>query len=211
MKTYCVYRHTAPNGKMYIGITSKKPEHRWNHGRAYFQNKHFSRAIKAYGWDSFKHEILIVGLSKEEACEKEKELISKYQSNKQEYGYNLSSGGENPAEGTIQSEETKAKRSVSNKGKKRRPETGAAISAAKKGRPNGCLGRKGEQSKKAGVVYQIDETTREVIATYYGYDEMSRITGYAKTPVKESAAGKRKRAYGFLWRYSKRGETYVFV
>ena len=33
--TYCVYIHTAPNGKMYIGQTSQKPEARWNNGRGY--------------------------------------------------------------------------------------------------------------------------------------------------------------------------------
>lgn len=27
MKLYTVYKHTSPSGKVYIGITSKKPEH----------------------------------------------------------------------------------------------------------------------------------------------------------------------------------------
>lgn len=26
---YCVYKHTSPNGKVYIGITKKKPNDRW--------------------------------------------------------------------------------------------------------------------------------------------------------------------------------------
>ena len=26
---FCVYKHTCPNGKVYIGITGKKPKHRW--------------------------------------------------------------------------------------------------------------------------------------------------------------------------------------
>jgi hypothetical protein len=26
---YTLYKHTAPNGKVYIGITSRKPESRW--------------------------------------------------------------------------------------------------------------------------------------------------------------------------------------
>lgn len=30
MMNYSVYKHTAPNGKIYIGITSMKPENRWN-------------------------------------------------------------------------------------------------------------------------------------------------------------------------------------
>lgn len=29
---YSVYKHTAPNGKVYIGITGKDPEKRWLNG-----------------------------------------------------------------------------------------------------------------------------------------------------------------------------------
>ena len=32
MKSYTVYKHTSPSGKVYIGITCRKPEYRWNHG-----------------------------------------------------------------------------------------------------------------------------------------------------------------------------------
>lgn len=35
MNSYTVYKHTSPSGKVYIGITKKKPEYRWNHGRGY--------------------------------------------------------------------------------------------------------------------------------------------------------------------------------
>ena len=34
LNCYTVYEHIAPNGKKYIGITRRKPEYRWNHGRA---------------------------------------------------------------------------------------------------------------------------------------------------------------------------------
>ena len=64
---YTLYRHVAPNGKMYVGITSKKPEYRWENGNGYEANQHFTRAIKKYGWDNFKHEILLTNLSEEDA------------------------------------------------------------------------------------------------------------------------------------------------
>lgn len=32
---YVVYKHTCPNGKVYIGITSQKPEHRWKKGKTF--------------------------------------------------------------------------------------------------------------------------------------------------------------------------------
>ena len=72
---YCVYKHTAPNGKVYIGITSQDVLARWNHGNGYKNNKHFFSAIVKYGWDNIRHEILYDDLTKEDACKKEIGLI----------------------------------------------------------------------------------------------------------------------------------------
>ena len=69
---YCVYKHTSPNGKVYIGITSQNPIARWRNGKGYSNNTHFKNAIDKYGWDNFKHEILHSELSKEEAEQNKK-------------------------------------------------------------------------------------------------------------------------------------------
>ena len=91
---YTVYKHTNnQNGKVYIGITSKKPEYRWNSGKNYSNNEHFFSAINKYGWDNFSHEILFENLIKEEAEEKEIQLIKEYNSTDENFGYNLSPGG----------------------------------------------------------------------------------------------------------------------
>lgn len=177
----------------------------------YLSNKHFTHAINLYGWDNFKHEILFENLTREEACEKEKCLIAKYKSNDPLHGYNHSSGGENPSEGVKLSEEARRNISSGLKGKKHRDGTGEAISKAKKGRPNGLNGRIGEKCVKAGRLIQKDEATGKVIAVFYGYNEMSRETGYARTPVKEAVYGIRKRAYGYLWEYQKRGKGHVTI
>lgn len=95
---YSVYKHTSPNGKIYIGITSMNPLYRWNKGKGYKKNSHFWRAIVKYGWDNFKHEILFSGLTKDEVCEKEIELIAKYKSNDPKHGYNHESGGQTLSE-----------------------------------------------------------------------------------------------------------------
>lgn len=95
MSKYSVYKHTSPNGKVYIGITKRIPKHRWGkNGRGYRNNKYFYSAIIKYGWDSFTHEILYSGISKEEAQRMEIDLISKYNSANGDFGYNLSLGGE---------------------------------------------------------------------------------------------------------------------
>ena len=90
---YCVYKHTSPNGKVYIGITKQYPLNRWHNGYGYRSNPYFFKAIIKYGWDNFKHEILFDGLTKLEAESKEIELIAKYKSNHYLYGYNLDNGG----------------------------------------------------------------------------------------------------------------------
>ena len=91
---YTVYKHTAPNGKVYIGITSMDPKKRWNNGHGYQNNKYFSQAIRKYGWDQITHEILFTNLTREVAEQKERMLIIAYKSNCREFGYNLTDGGE---------------------------------------------------------------------------------------------------------------------
>lgn len=93
---WIVYKHTSPNGKAYIGITSKKDLVRRTgcDGQGYKNNKHLWSAIKKYGWDNFEHEVLFEGLTKEEACNIEKMLIALYRSHDPKYGYNTSLGGE---------------------------------------------------------------------------------------------------------------------
>ena len=93
---YTVYQHKNKiNGKVYIGITSQKPEQRWgSQGCNYKSSPHFYSAIQKYGWDNFEHNILFTELTKEQACLKEQELIKEYNSMNREFGYNSTSGGD---------------------------------------------------------------------------------------------------------------------
>ncbi len=91
--TYSVYKHTLPNGKVYIGITCKKPNDRWKNGKGYINQVRFYNAINKYGWENIKHEVLFEGLTKDQAEQKEIELIAEYKSNQREYGYNIANGG----------------------------------------------------------------------------------------------------------------------
>lgn len=90
---YKVYKHeNLLNGKVYIGITSQDCKKRWQNGIGY-KGTHFDNAIIKYGWNCFSHEVVAAGLSKDEACALEVQLISKYQSTNPERGYNVSAGG----------------------------------------------------------------------------------------------------------------------
>lgn len=104
---YTVYKHTSPSGKVYIGVTSLRPEERWGGGAGYVKNKHFNRAIKKYGWENIKHEILFDGLSKDDAFKIEIKLIKEYRSNEREFGYNLGTGGEHGATGSKWNDESR--------------------------------------------------------------------------------------------------------
>lgn len=120
LNMYTVYKHTLPkeisgkdNDMIYIGITSWKPEKRWQNGRGYYKQSYFYNAIKKYEFNNFVHEILFTNLTKDEAEQKEIELIAEYQSNNREFGYNIANGGN--CIGTV-SEETKKKISKANMG-----------------------------------------------------------------------------------------------
>jgi hypothetical protein len=117
-KKFCVYRHTSPSGKVYIGVTSQNILARWRNGKGYPQNRHFTSAIEKYGWDNFRHEILFSDLPKDEAFAKEIELIQLHRSNNPDYGYNQSSGGEYATTGWHPSKETRRKQREVKLGKK---------------------------------------------------------------------------------------------
>lgn len=91
--SYSVYVHLFPNGKTYVGLTSQKPERRWNQGSGYVPGTPMYYAIQKYGWDNIEHVIVASGLNKEEASNFERLLISKLDSLVGRNGYNVSPGG----------------------------------------------------------------------------------------------------------------------
>lgn len=155
MNNWVVYKHVTPSGKVYIGI-SHNVKKRWeSNGKHYKGCPHFWNAILKYGWNNIEHQVLYECLTHEEACEKEKELISYYK----ELGisYNLSDGGEgnvlygelNPFYGKHHSEDTKRKISEKNtgkvnywKGKHLSEKTRKKISESRIGTKNWMYGKK---------------------------------------------------------------------
>lgn len=119
---WCVYMHTSPSGKVYIGITSQKPERRWKNGCGYLRKRKngdyaqpaMARAINKYGWENFQHDILFENLSKQDAEHKESLLVAFWETNNPKFGYNIRNGG--GSHGSM-SEEAKKKISESLKGR----------------------------------------------------------------------------------------------
>lgn len=80
--SYLIYKHTCPDGGVYVGQTgTSDPNLRWKGGLGYLFSKSFYEAIQRFGWNNIRHEILYSNLSPEEAFHKEKELIEFYKQN----------------------------------------------------------------------------------------------------------------------------------
>ena len=91
---WVVYMHTVPKeisghdvDKRYIGITRQNPLRRWENGCGY-KKQFFYHAIKKYGWDNIKHEIITSTSDYNHALELEEFYISILKTNNREYGYN---------------------------------------------------------------------------------------------------------------------------
>lgn len=91
---YVVYCHTnLINGKKYIGMTNNV-KRRWRStGAEYKTSKCFYNAILKYGWDNFKHEIIVDKLTEIQAQKLEKYYIKLYTTCDNTKGYNISEGG----------------------------------------------------------------------------------------------------------------------
>lgn len=185
MNGYTVYKHVSPSGKVYIGITSKKPEKRWDNGKGYRDCPHMSRAVAKYGWDNFEHVILAQGLSKEEAEVMEVRLIAEHQSNNGDYGYNVDNGGSSPGRASA---ETRKKMSLSHMGHPVSEETRRKLSESHKGvpmSPEHLASSRAASVKRRGI--PLPEETRHKIS-------MS-LKGRVKSPkecqhIREARLGK---------------------
>ena len=100
----CVYIHIFPNGKVYVGQTKQTTAQRWIRGKGY-KGQLVERAIKKYGWDNIRHEVLYSGLTEEEANEYEIRLIAQYNSTDERFGYNLLNGGKGKGQNLHHSKE----------------------------------------------------------------------------------------------------------
>jgi group I intron endonuclease len=157
-----------------VGITGQKPKDRWQRGCNYKSCYIFYRAIQKYGWNNIEHKILFQNLTKNEACEKEIELITLYDTINRKKGYNILKGGNCSKSGwhhtkesknkihkkligKISSEETRKKMKLNhanvsginhpNYGKHLSEETKIKISKSEKGK-NGMRGDKNPQYGK---------------------------------------------------------------
>lgn len=202
MNNYKVYIHIFPNQKVYIGVTKQKPEYRWRNGKKYNNNEYMNNAIQKYGWENIEHKILYDNLSKEQAENKEKELILKYKSNIREFGYNILEGG-NISNGMT--EKGKQQMVDKNKGKHRSPKT-----EFKKGHKPWTAGKKMSNEFKQKLseshLGQIAWNRRKIICLennviYSSMKEASQKLNINETGISRVCRGIMKQTGGFHFKY----------
>lgn len=210
VRDYSLYRHTFPNGKMYIGITKKTPIcRRWQNGKGYCQQPKMAHAIAKYGWVNVRHDILLIDLTEQEAKFWEQFYIRQF--NTVENGYNITFGGDGLT-GVKRSEATKRKIGEANRQKNYsgNPEVLRAYvsqhGAWNKGKP-----LQGEHLRKIAEERQrrcnksisaCDPHTHEVVLTFVSCTAAAKFFGVSKEVISRCAHSGRKTAAGYEWRYA---------
>ena len=207
-KSYVVYRHIFPNGKSYVGITCVKPYYyRWRAGSSYSSQPKVYRAIKKYGWENIRHEILCENLSREDANRIEQEMIAHY--NSVINGYNVSTGGGGTF-GIPCSEEKKRKIGNANRGRPRVHRDNLAKYRAIHGAWNKGGHLTSEQYRKIAAerrercnkaISAYNPTTLEKVLSFYSCVNAAKAIGALKGEISRCATGKRKTSHGYIWRY----------
>ena len=217
--TYKVYKYTSPSKKIYIGQTYRTLDQRaGKNGINYKQCPKFYNAILKYGFENFKREILKDNLNLKQANYYQQYYIKVFKSNQPDYGYNLTSGGDNPIIndqtrqkhrlaklGTHLSEETKEKISKSNTGKIFTEQHKKHLSEAKVGQESGIKNKKHTQQtkRKIGEKNGIPVLCVETGIIYESAAEAGRLLNFGNSnhiPDSIRNPQRYKTVHGYHWK-----------
>lgn len=208
-----VYVHTNKiNGKKYIGITSQLPHDRWMNGNGYSRRLKFGRAIEKYGWDSFEHEIVNTNLSEEAAKSIEQRLIREFHTYDDEYGYNMTMGGDGVI-GFKHTDEAKQIMSLRKIGenhpnyqKHLKEVTRNKIAERLVGNQNALGAIRSEEtkcrmsnSKKKTVAMYLDDT---LVRKFDSALDAQSETGISRKNISLCCLGHRRTAGGYRWKFA---------
>ena len=225
---YKVYIHiNKTNGKRYYGITKQEPKKRWQNGKKYGNNDHFTNAINYYGWDNFDHIVIARGLTEEEAKWLEIELIRELDTTNRDKGYNITKGGEG-TNGYKHTEETRKNISKIHKGKTLSDETRKKLSEAMKGKNSPMKGKTHTEETRKNISEAMkgktlsEETRKKLSESHKGKNnpsakriycveldmyfdtvtEASEYVGCHRSNISSVLIGNRKTCKGYHWLYA---------
>lgn len=205
---YVVYMHTFPNGKRYIGITSQKPEYRWDNGNGYlkkgkrskFGQPLIARAIQKYSWEKVKHTILCENLTREEAEQKEIYLIAKYKSNDPAFGYNTDNGGQVNKMTDSQKEKLRKALQGHRRTAEARKKQGETIKGMWAGEKNPMYGKSGAANPRSKAVSQYTKSG-ELVRVWESMWLATKELGIEQANISNCCRHLRKTAGGYRWEY----------
>lgn len=221
-KVWSVYILTSPDGKVYVGTTTKKPKHRWENGHGYRHNKELSSDILKYGWDNFDKKVIGEFDSENTAYEIEKFLIKWMDSTNRDKGYNKSTGGKYTFSGVKMSDEQKNKIRKSLSGHKVTPEQKEKMRVALKRRWSSKEGREKLLKKMKGRKLSNDTRRKmslsrkkkviciETLKIYDSIKEASDSLGVCASSIGQTCNGKQntcnKMHFEYLDEYMKKNK-----
>lgn len=183
---YTVYCHTAPNGKRYVGVTSRPIHQRWRNGNGYRNNAAFFADIVRYGWDNIRHDIIATCDDYKSVLSIEHETIVDTKSNNPETGYNRGSYGCGNRAGWAHTEETKQK--IGNAFVGRRLSGNAYQNVL-------------QLAKEKRVRVRVQSLTGAVIGVYESVCDASNATGVDTSNIVATCKGKYSQFNGFMFTY----------
>jgi group I intron endonuclease len=203
---YIVYKiSNTINKKFYFGVTQQTLEKRWQQHKCNSSRKnyHLYNAIKKYGFENFKIEIVFNANSKEEMFKKEIELIKLYQSNNREYGYNNSNGGDASRFGCKLTNQQKNKISEYQKNRLRIPfteETKIKMSKSAKGRDMSIQVKLSAEKRKGKPSHNRVKVILNDAIVYESISEASIKTGISIGSIHNNIKGLSKKTKKGIWR-----------
>lgn len=174
-----LYQISFPNGKSYIGITSKRPERRWAEHRyktdTNREDRILNRALRKYGADKASFDVLVVADDWQYLTDLERRAIAVF-GTFGSGGYNMTAGGEG-ALGYRHTPESLAIMSATHIGKAHHsvphsPEARAKMSAARMGKKIAISPEAKERLRRrmsgntyaAGLVHSAETVARRSVS-----------------------------------------------
>lgn len=211
MRSYDVYKITNKvNNKVYIGITSKGLSARWK--EHLYNAEHgcpfkLHNALRKYGKENFSIELIDFCNSWEELEEKERYYISEYKSLQDEFGYNMTEGGDGTI-GRYVTMETRDKIRQKALGREVSEETREKLSEAGKVRTEGRIaywesGKIGDNRRKPILQYTKEGN---FIKEFEGINIAAKELGMSPTTIitalkHQNIVGSKRNPYIWVYKY----------
>lgn len=221
-----VYKITnSVNDKLYIGVTVKTLQNRWNRHKSSANNGSNSpihRAMRKYGFDAFSIELIMEVNSVEEMKKMEQMFIEEYNTfGPDGRGYNATKGGDGTW-GRTHSQQTLEKikdglQKARDEGRflneawyqkcllARKNQIGVSFTEERKQKISKSLKGKSKNHLSGKLPVSVDQyckETGEYIQTFESYGQAARAINSNQSDVMRCCQGKRRSVKGFIFKFS---------